>query len=137
MELVARRRWEGWLVGLVNQACWALLIWQRELWGLAPLCAVLTWRYAVALYRWRMERSMDDPKYQGIEATCGACHRTQMIYTPDFDEISAQQLAGIMDGTSPLYVKRPGEESAIGRCESCGGRFTCTLFGYGAPPAAP
>jgi hypothetical protein len=55
MELVGRKRWEGWAVGLVNQAFWAYLIWDRALWGLAPLSAILTWRYTVALLRWRRE----------------------------------------------------------------------------------
>jgi len=55
MELVARRRWQGWVVALATQALWAWLIVSRELWGLAPLCAVLTWQYASALRRWRRE----------------------------------------------------------------------------------
>lgn len=53
MELLAKRRWEGWAVGLANQFLWAWLIYTRELWGLAPLVAILTWRYAVALRKWR------------------------------------------------------------------------------------
>lgn len=56
MELVARRRWEGWAVGLANQALWAyLVVWRARLWGLAPLSVLLTWRYAAALARWRRE----------------------------------------------------------------------------------
>jgi hypothetical protein len=55
MELVGRKYWQGWAVGLANQALWAWLIWTRELWGLAPLTAILTWRYAAALIRWRRE----------------------------------------------------------------------------------
>lgn len=53
MELIARRRWEGWAVGLCNQVLWGLLIYQRELYGLIPLTLLLTWRYAVALRNWR------------------------------------------------------------------------------------
>lgn len=53
MELVARRRWQGWAVGLVNQAFWLWLICTRSLWGLLPLTAILSWRYTVALVRWR------------------------------------------------------------------------------------
>lgn len=53
MELVARRHWQGWAVGLANQVLWGVLIWQRELWGLAPLCLILSWRYSVALVRWK------------------------------------------------------------------------------------
>lgn len=53
MELVARHYWQGWAVGLANQALWGYLIVTRDLWGLAPLCVVLTWRYSAALIRWR------------------------------------------------------------------------------------
>lgn len=56
MELIARRQWTGWAVGLVNQVFWFyLVVWTQELWGLAILSAVLTWRYSVALIRWRRE----------------------------------------------------------------------------------
>jgi len=55
IELVARKKWQGWLVGLCNQGLWAVLIWKRELWGLAPLTLILTWRYSAALIRWRRE----------------------------------------------------------------------------------
>lgn len=55
MELLARKRWEGWAVGLANQGLWLWLIASRELWGLLPLTAILTWRYAVALRKWRGE----------------------------------------------------------------------------------
>lgn len=55
MELVARRRWQGWAVGLVNQAFWLTLIIDRRMWGLLPLTAILGWRYTVALVRWRKE----------------------------------------------------------------------------------
>lgn len=55
MELVAWHRWQGWLVGLLNQGCWAYLIYTRQLWGLAPLCLILGWRYSAALIRWRKE----------------------------------------------------------------------------------
>lgn len=53
MELVARKMWHGWLVGLLNQVFWVYLVVSRELWGLLPLTAILTWRYAAALVRWR------------------------------------------------------------------------------------
>lgn len=53
MELVAHKRWEGWAVGLGNQALWAWLIYERQLWGLAPLTLILSWRYFVALRKWR------------------------------------------------------------------------------------
>jgi hypothetical protein len=55
MELIARRRWYGWAVGLANQSLWLFLIFDRELWGLLPLSAVLTWRYTIAMFKWRLE----------------------------------------------------------------------------------
>ena len=55
MERIRRRYWDGWLLGLVSQAFWAYLIVSRRLWGLAPLCLVLTVQYALALRAWRRE----------------------------------------------------------------------------------
>jgi hypothetical protein len=53
MELIRRRHWQGWAVGLLGQTFWAALIYQRRLWGLAPLCLVLTIQYALGLRTWR------------------------------------------------------------------------------------
>jgi hypothetical protein len=53
MELVARQKWFGWVVLLCNQVLWVALIFERHLWGLAPLTVVLSWRYSSALVRWR------------------------------------------------------------------------------------
>ena len=56
MELIARKRWEGWAVGLVNQGLWAyLIVYQQKLYGLALLTVILTWRYSVALIKWRKD----------------------------------------------------------------------------------
>ena len=56
MELIGRKMWQGWLVGLLNQVFWAYLIIDHELYGLIPLTAILTWRYSAHLLRWRKER---------------------------------------------------------------------------------
>jgi membrane protein implicated in regulation of membrane protease activity len=57
MELIGRKMWQGWAVGLVNQALWFyLIVYQQQLWGLAMLTVILTWRYAAALIRWRREQ---------------------------------------------------------------------------------
>ena len=59
MELIARKKWQGWAVGLANQALWFyLIVYQQQLWGLAMLTAVLTWRYSVALMKWRRDASV-------------------------------------------------------------------------------
>ena len=50
MELIGRKRWEGWVVGLINQVFWFwLVVWEQQLWGLSVLTVVLTWRYSAAL----------------------------------------------------------------------------------------
>jgi hypothetical protein len=53
MELIARKRWQGWAVGLANQALWLLLSVQNGLYGLLPLTVLLTWRYYAALRAWK------------------------------------------------------------------------------------
>lgn len=55
MELIGRKRWQGWAVGLINQTFWLWLVYTRELWGLLPLTAILSWRYIAAIRRWRHE----------------------------------------------------------------------------------
>jgi len=53
MQLVAKKRWEGWAVGLANQALWFALIIQTRSWGLLVLMAALIWIYSRALIDWR------------------------------------------------------------------------------------
>ena len=53
MWLVAKKRWEGWAVGLANQALWFALIVQTRSWGLLVLMAALVWLYSRALIDWR------------------------------------------------------------------------------------
>lgn len=53
MELIGRKHWQGWAVGLVNQIFWFWLVVDRQMWGLLPLTAILTWRYSAVLIRWR------------------------------------------------------------------------------------
>ena len=55
MELIARKHWQGWVVGLVNQGFWLILIYTKQMWGLLPLTILLTWRYAVAVQKWRVQ----------------------------------------------------------------------------------
>ena len=53
MELIARKYWQGWAIGLANQGLWLALIFTRELYGLLPLTVLLAWRYYVAIRAWR------------------------------------------------------------------------------------
>lgn len=55
MQLLKHRRWEGWAVGLANQALWIVLIVQTQAWGLLILTGTLTWTYATALLAWRRD----------------------------------------------------------------------------------
>lgn len=55
MELIARHKWYGWALGLVNQVLWFTLCYQKHLYGLLIVSVVLAWRYSVALYKWRRQ----------------------------------------------------------------------------------
>ena len=71
---------------------------------------------------------------RGIEAKCESCGSSQKLYTPDHEQVAAVLLAGLMDGTSPVYAIPPPRDgtSLIGKCQSCEkGVFRCLLFGYG------
>jgi hypothetical protein len=74
---------------------------------------------------------------RGIHAVCTQGHE-QRLYTPDMPAGEARSLAGLMDGTHPLYQYPPREhplpESVVGRCGICGAWLTCTLFGYDEEP---
>ncbi len=53
MWLAGSGRWQGWLVGLVNQVLWLAFIVVFEAWGLLPLSAALVVVYSRNLWRWR------------------------------------------------------------------------------------
>lgn len=53
MQLLAKRRWQGWAVGLANQALWVALIIRTEAWGLLLLTCALVVIYVRALIDWR------------------------------------------------------------------------------------
>lgn len=55
MQLLARKRWEGWAVGLVNQVTWLALIVATRAWGLLLLTVSLSVTYTQGLIRWRRE----------------------------------------------------------------------------------
>lgn len=55
MWLVARKKWQGWLIGLINQVLWLVLIIQTRAWGLLILTVSLVWIYSRALVSWRRE----------------------------------------------------------------------------------
>lgn len=55
MELISRKKWYGWAIGLINQPLWVILSIQKEAYGLVILALVLSWRYASALLRWKRQ----------------------------------------------------------------------------------
>jgi hypothetical protein len=59
-------------------------------------------------------------------ATCTAGHE-QIITTEDMRKEYVVQLAGLMDGSSALYVNKPGPESSIGKCGKCGAQIKCDV----------
>lgn len=75
---------------------------------------------------------MTDPQTPGILARCDNGHE-QLLLTPVYDRARAAVLAGLLDGTSPLYAAPPRTHpfpgSVVGRCGICGGWLTCTLVG--------
>lgn len=58
-HLVAKKRWEGWAVGLANQALWLALILQTRAWGLLLLNGALVWIYSRALIGWRRTHKLE------------------------------------------------------------------------------
>lgn len=55
IELLRRKMWQGFLVGLLNEIIWAYLAISREVYGLLLLVVVLTFQYSWAIYTWRKE----------------------------------------------------------------------------------
>ncbi len=55
MWLLATKRWEGWVVGLLNQICWVSTAVLYKTWGLLPLTAALIVVYTKGLIAWRRE----------------------------------------------------------------------------------
>ena len=39
----------------------------------------------------------------------------------------AKMLAGMLDGSSPFYIYKPGPLSPIGKCATCGGELSSTV----------
>jgi hypothetical protein len=39
----------------------------------------------------------------------------------------AENLARLLDGTSAFYIHKPGPDSPIGKCATCGGKLTVTV----------
>ena len=63
MACLARRMWQGWLIGLANQALWLYLIFTRPgMYGLLPLAVALTCVYTAAIWNWRQHHPSPAPE---------------------------------------------------------------------------
>jgi nicotinamide riboside transporter PnuC len=57
MHLIVNKKWQGWVVALVNSTLWTVLSIQREMYGLVALQLVLSVQFAFALMEWRQSSS--------------------------------------------------------------------------------
>jgi len=53
MYLLRRKRWQGFLIGLVNQVPWLMITWENSRWGFIPINLCLMWIYVRGLIEWR------------------------------------------------------------------------------------
>jgi hypothetical protein len=81
---------------------------------------------------------MSDDEEGGIEAVCGNGH-VQRISLQGYTRQYAEQLAGLMDGTSDLYHTKPRDNpiigSPLGRCGICGSWIECSVYGFDSDKA--
>ena len=64
--------------------------------------------------------------YFQVTAACATGHsQTFRVYGMSREWVDGW--AGLMDGTSPLYVSPPDEQSPIGKCGICGAKITCKV----------
>jgi hypothetical protein len=61
--LTGKKRWQGWAVGLANQAVWITFIVLFDAWGLLPLAVALIGLYAKNLIGWRREEIAREERY--------------------------------------------------------------------------
>jgi hypothetical protein len=72
----------------------------------------------------------------GIVTECSRCRRVLKLKLVGYDKVTAIMLAGIMDGTSPIFTYPPKPDRSdvlpgnMGRCAACDGVFTCSVFGF-------
>jgi predicted acyltransferase len=62
-----------------------------------------------------------------ITARCVAGHEQVLTVDGRLGRRWAEILAGLLDGTSDVYVHQPGPDSVIGKCGRCGAHIQCTV----------
>jgi hypothetical protein len=64
-----------------------------------------------------------------IEIACGACKMFQRLILNGITREQAETYAAVIDGTAPFYAVPVPEDSGIGICTVCGGRFRAKARG--------
>lgn len=54
-QLVAMKRWQGWVLHIVNVGVWSWVMYHSRLWGLLSLEIVFLGQCCWALWRWTHE----------------------------------------------------------------------------------
>jgi hypothetical protein len=71
-----------------------------------------------------------------VQAVCESGHR-QSFTIENMSPEWVEMWAGLMDGTSPLYVHPPDEKSVIGKCGICGKPFKASVVNDVSPTETP
>lgn len=66
------------------------------------------------------------PGYR-IIAVCTGGHSQAIQVDGSLGREFAEEQAGILDGTSEMYLVPPGPDSIIGKCGICGRKIHCTV----------
>lgn len=61
-------------------------------------------------------------------------HAKILRVSPELGRDYAETFAGLLCGTSPMYIHKPGPNSPIGKCATCGGQLTYTIEERGDEP---
>jgi len=74
------------------------------------------------------ETSNKPVRFFVITATCGNGHSQRLNVDAALGRQWAEGLAGLLDGTSPMYLYSPiGTDSVIGKCGICLAQINCTI----------
>ena len=53
VELVTRKKWQGFALHVLNGGLWLWIMWHSQLWGLVALEVVFVLQASTSLVRWR------------------------------------------------------------------------------------
>ena len=68
-------------------------------------------------------------KSHSITAKCSKGHTQILKYDAGLDRDFVEMQAGLLDGTSPMYIHSPiGTGSVIGKCGICGSQISCSVI---------